>query len=184
MHDVRYSGAWSHNLLSCMHQQANVGALPIGSGLAHRTRSAGGISGPTRIPNHVDKGTQPFGPLATTALVGMVQFAHALWSWYGAEFRLQRTQNLCTRIACYLPPVRKARFSPEYEVFLKRLRAAREDQGLLQVEVAKRLRVPQQYISRFETGETRMDVIQLWRYCQALGVDFTSFCRRLARDLG
>ena len=79
--------------------------------------------------------------------------------------------------------VRKTRFSPEYELFLKRLREARVQRGLLQTDVAKRLKIPQQYISRFETGETRMDVIQLWRYCQAIEVDFRLFCRRLAHDL-
>ncbi|MBI1825989.1 MAG: helix-turn-helix transcriptional regulator [Planctomycetes bacterium] len=51
----------------------------------------------------------------------------------------------------------------------------------MQVQLAKRLGVPQQYVSRFETGETRMDVAQLWRYCRALGIQFSSFCKRLDR---
>jgi hypothetical protein len=42
---------------------------------------------------------------------------------------------------------------PEYRRFLKRLRAARERAGLTQVEVARRLRVPQSYVSKSESGE-------------------------------
>jgi len=44
------------------------------------------------------------------------------------------------------------------------------------------LGVPQQYVSRYESGETRMDVVQLWRYCRALGVSFTACCKSLDRD--
>lgn len=50
---------------------------------------------------------------------------------------------------------------PEYRRFLLRLRAAREGAGLTQVEVAKRLRVPQSYVSKSESGERRVDVIEL-----------------------
>ncbi len=78
--------------------------------------------------------------------------------------------------------MRKSRFTPQYARFLERLKALRVDKGLLQADLAERLDVPQQYISRFETGETRMDVAQLWHYCRAVGVSFTTFCRRLEKD--
>ncbi len=50
---------------------------------------------------------------------------------------------------------------PEYRRFLVRLRAAREGAGLTQVEVAKRLHVPQSFVSKSETGERRVDVVEL-----------------------
>jgi transcriptional regulator with XRE-family HTH domain len=50
---------------------------------------------------------------------------------------------------------------PEYRRFLSRLRAAREGVGLTQVEVARRLRVPQSYVSKCESGERRVDVVEL-----------------------
>lgn len=50
---------------------------------------------------------------------------------------------------------------PEYRRFLARLRAAREGVGMTQVEVAKRLRVPQSYVSKCESGERRVDVVEL-----------------------
>ena len=48
-----------------------------------------------------------------------------------------------------------------YRAFLKRLVAARVDAGLTQVQVAERLRIPQSQVSRMETGERRVDVIEL-----------------------
>lgn len=78
--------------------------------------------------------------------------------------------------------MRRSRFTPEYERLLERLRAARSRSGVTQEELADRLGVPQQYVSRYENGETRMDVFQLWCYCRALRVSFTAFCRRLDGD--
>jgi DNA-binding XRE family transcriptional regulator len=81
-----------------------------------------------------------------------------------------------------LAGVRKSRFTPHYARLLERLRALRAERGVLQIELARKLGVPQQYVSRYESGETRMDVVQLWRYCRALGVSFTICCKSLDRD--
>ncbi|MGB2985035.1 MAG: helix-turn-helix transcriptional regulator [Phycisphaerae bacterium] len=78
--------------------------------------------------------------------------------------------------------MRKSRFTPQYARFLERLRALKAKKGLLQADLAERLGVPQQCISRFENGETRLDVVQLWLYCRATGVSFTTFCRQLDKD--
>ena len=80
--------------------------------------------------------------------------------------------------------VRRSRFTPEYECLLERLRSARSRARVTQADLANRLGVPQQYISRFENGETRMDVVQLWHYCRALGVRFSAMCRHLDSDFG
>ena len=92
------------------------------------------------------------------------------------------TQCLCTHQECYASRVRKSRFTPHYERLLERLRAIRAERGIHQTDLAKRLGVPQQYVSRYETGETRMDVVQLWRYCRALGVSFPKLCKQLDRE--
>jgi len=52
-------------------------------------------------------------------------------------------------------------FSPRYQEFLVRLRRARLDAGMTQVEVAKALDKPQSYVSKCETGERRVDVTEL-----------------------
>jgi transcriptional regulator with XRE-family HTH domain len=51
--------------------------------------------------------------------------------------------------------------SPRYRQFLERLRAARREQGLTQVEVAQRLGKPQSFVSKSENGERRIDAIEL-----------------------
>ena len=51
--------------------------------------------------------------------------------------------------------------SERYQVFLKRLRAARKDAGLTQEDVAARLQVHQSYVSKCESGERRVDIIEL-----------------------
>jgi transcriptional regulator with XRE-family HTH domain len=52
-------------------------------------------------------------------------------------------------------------FSPRYQEFLVKLRQARLDAGLTQVEVARALGKPQSYVSKCESGERRVDVTEL-----------------------
>jgi transcriptional regulator with XRE-family HTH domain len=51
--------------------------------------------------------------------------------------------------------------SPRYRRVLKRLRQARLDAKLTQPQVAAALRRPQSYVSKCESGERRVDVIEL-----------------------
>lgn len=48
-----------------------------------------------------------------------------------------------------------------YRAFLLRLTSARERANLTQAEVARALGIPQSRVSRMETGERRVDVIEL-----------------------
>lgn len=48
---------------------------------------------------------------------------------------------------------------------------ARKDQGLSQEAVASRLGKPQQYVSRYEVGERRLDMVEFLDAAQALNVD-------------
>src|SRR5437660_3291076 len=50
---------------------------------------------------------------------------------------------------------------PGYRFFLDRLVEARRAAGLTQRDVAERLGKPQSYVSKCETGERRVDVIEL-----------------------
>lgn len=54
--------------------------------------------------------------------------------------------------------------SPRYREFLGRLKAAREEAGLRQVEVAKLLRQPQSFVSKCESGERRVDIVELEKF--------------------
>ena len=55
----------------------------------------------------------------------------------------------------------KAVYSDSYQFFLKRLRKARKDAGLTQADVAQQLNKPQSFVSKCESGERRVDIIEL-----------------------
>jgi transcriptional regulator with XRE-family HTH domain len=59
--------------------------------------------------------------------------------------------------------------SRRYRLFLKRLRQARMEIGLTQAAVAKKLRQPQSFLSRCETGERRVDAIELEDFARIYG---------------
>lgn len=54
--------------------------------------------------------------------------------------------------------------SKHYQEFLKKLKAARINAGLTQASVAKRLKKPQSFVSKCESGERRVDVVELRQF--------------------
>ena len=74
-----------------------------------------------------------------------------------------------------------APFDPEYRRFCRLLKEAREEAGITQVMLAKRLRTPQSYISKYERGERRVDVIEYLRIAKAIGLDPTKVLRDLSQ---
>src|SRR5437588_278252 len=81
------------------------------------------------------------------------------------------------------PTMDKTVHSPQYQCFLRELRRAREMAGLTQSEVAERLSEPQSWVSRVESGETRMHLIEFRAYCQAIGVNPVEFMETLESAL-
>ena len=63
------------------------------------------------------------------------------------------------------------------------LRGVRVEAGLTQSELASRLGTDQTFISKYESGERRLDILELREVCQVIGVDFVAFIRRLDKDL-
>jgi transcriptional regulator with XRE-family HTH domain len=63
------------------------------------------------------------------------------------------------------------------------LRGVRVEAGLTQSELASRLATDQTFISKYESGERRLDILELREVCQVIGIDFVSFIRRLDKDL-
>jgi len=66
--------------------------------------------------------------------------------------------------------------------FLSLLRQMRLDAGLRQADLARRLGEPQSFVSRCESGERRLDVLELREICAALGVSLGDFVERLEGD--
>ena len=65
----------------------------------------------------------------------------------------------------------------EYANFIKKLRQARLDAGLKQIDVAKKLKRPQSYISRVESGEYRVDVLEIQRFAKLYKKDINYFIK-------
>jgi ribosome-binding protein aMBF1 (putative translation factor) len=63
------------------------------------------------------------------------------------------------------------------------LRGVRVEAGLTQSELASRLARDQTFVSKYESGERRLDILELREVCQAIGTDFVTFVRKLDRDL-
>ncbi len=71
----------------------------------------------------------------------------------------------------------KSTHTKEYAYFVGRLRAARLEAGLTQVQVAKKLKRPQSHISNIESGQQRVDVVELKRFAKIYGKDIQYFVR-------
>lgn len=69
----------------------------------------------------------------------------------------------------------KANHRQQYSEFLRRLRQARLDAGLTQAEVASRLRRPQSYVSKCESGERRVDAVELAEFANIYQRELDSF---------
>ncbi|MGD0259361.1 MAG: helix-turn-helix transcriptional regulator [Verrucomicrobiota bacterium] len=77
----------------------------------------------------------------------------------------------------------KTLHSDEHERFRGLLRKARVQAGFTQRDLAARLGVPQSFVSKYESGERRLDVLELRLVCQAVGVSLQEFVRRLEKGI-
>ncbi|HQB12220.1 MAG TPA: helix-turn-helix transcriptional regulator [Candidatus Omnitrophota bacterium] len=59
-----------------------------------------------------------------------------------------------------------ANWSGEYKAFQDKLKQARIEAGLTQVEVAGKLKKPQSYIAKCESGERRVDILELKQFAK------------------
>lgn len=58
------------------------------------------------------------------------------------------------------------------------LRNLREAAGLRQIDLAARLKRPQSFVSKYESGEKTLDFLEVREVCSALGVLLADFVRR------
>jgi Predicted transcriptional regulator len=70
-----------------------------------------------------------------------------------------------------------------YIVFLHFIRQARLDSGLTQQEMAKALNKPQSFVSKYEIGERKIDVIEFIEICKVLKLDSGDFLNQIKRKI-
>lgn len=66
----------------------------------------------------------------------------------------------------------KSTHKPEYKKLLEELIAARKEADITQQALAKSLKKPQSFVSKYEQGERRLDVIELTKIAEAIGIDY------------
>lgn len=65
----------------------------------------------------------------------------------------------------------------EYAVFIKRMVNTRKESGLRQIDVAKKMKRPQSYISRVESGEYRLDIMEVKKFANLYRKDINYFVK-------
>ena len=78
----------------------------------------------------------------------------------------------------------KSLFTENQKKLQQLLRDLREAKELRQEDVAEALDVPQSFVSKIESGERRLDILELRDVCEVLGVSLARFCKRLEEAIG
>lgn len=79
--------------------------------------------------------------------------------------------------------INKSIHSKLYHRIIARLRAKREGKGLSQYQLSQILKVQQSYVSKIETCERRLDILELINICEALDLSFIDFVREIDEDI-
>jgi transcriptional regulator with XRE-family HTH domain len=79
--------------------------------------------------------------------------------------------------------VDKKRLKRQQAVLQMLLRETRQAAGLRQQDLAERLGEPQPFVSRYESGERRLTILELRWICEILGVPFLLFVQQLEQRL-
>lgn len=82
-----------------------------------------------------------------------------------------------------MPLMRKSIHTNHHRRLLRLLRQVRQGAGLRQEDVAARLGKPQSFVSKYETGERRLDLLELREVCQVIGISLREFVARLEEAL-
>ncbi|AWG66416.1 helix-turn-helix domain-containing protein [Mycobacteroides abscessus] len=77
----------------------------------------------------------------------------------------------------------KSIVSAEYQRLCALLRQTREQAGLTQVQIAEQLGVPQSFVSKYESGERRLDVIELAHVAEAMGTTLSAVVQAWEHDI-
>ncbi len=78
----------------------------------------------------------------------------------------------------------KSLFTREHKVLTEVIRDARDRAGLTQIDLAKKLGESQSYISKWERGVLRLDLVQVRTMCHALGITLADLVTEYEKRLG
>ena len=75
--------------------------------------------------------------------------------------------------------MKKSLYERRQAAFTELLKGARKEAGLTQAALAKKLRRPQSYVSKYERGDRRLDVIEFLETARVVGFDPHELLREL-----
>jgi transcriptional regulator with XRE-family HTH domain len=73
---------------------------------------------------------------------------------------------------------RASRRQRERKILLELLRDIRKQNGLTQMQMAKAIGVKQAFVSKYETGERRLDFLDLVTICEVVGLPIAKFAEQ------
>jgi DNA-binding XRE family transcriptional regulator len=82
------------------------------------------------------------------------------------------------RTRVYSMLMSKGIFGSKQKKLIKLLRQLRKEAGLKQWQLAVRLERTQSEISKIERGEYSLDLLELYEFCEAVGISMQEFIRR------
>jgi transcriptional regulator with XRE-family HTH domain len=77
----------------------------------------------------------------------------------------------------------KSVFTDDYEHFRALLIEARKGCSITQAELATKLGKPQSFVSKYERGERRLDLIEFITVAQALGLNARDFVAQIEKRM-
>lgn len=80
--------------------------------------------------------------------------------------------------------MQKTLYSKENQILRQLLTQTRDDAGLTQVELGAMLDEDQTWVSKVERGIRRLDLIELTRWSEAVGLTLSTFVQRYEKMLG
>jgi DNA-binding transcriptional regulator YiaG len=84
-----------------------------------------------------------------------------------------------TRLGLYIKRVTKSVFTKRYKLFLSMLVSIREEKGISQRALSKKLKKSPTYVSKYERGERRLDVIEFLDIVKVLEADPYKIIRKI-----
>ncbi len=76
--------------------------------------------------------------------------------------------------------MQKSQHTRSYKRLIQALREAREKSGMTQMDVARKLGTYASFVSKCESGERRIDVVELAAFCRVYAIDLVDFLRSLS----
>lgn len=77
----------------------------------------------------------------------------------------------------------KLRTNNEQKILQILLKQVRLEANLRQLDLAGKLNMPQSFVSKYESGERRLDLVELKKICDVIGLSLEEFTKRFEEEL-